>query len=222
MEAAVEAAEVARGHPLLFAHKVLLQQVPFFSCSTSGRFAAATPPPDVAAAAHAAFGESRWGAGKACSSAVHAPPASPCSFVDMTGFLDDGLSWASVERVVRHIYGGEGDGFIDALVQEDPAAVTEVVVAAERLGVGGLVKLCERALVGILELPSSSSAAAASSSVEGGGAAAAETAPGDGRGAQAIANAAQLQDFARQFNLRKLECHCSEILQAAAAAEAVV
>ena len=174
---------------LLFAHKTLLQHVDFFSCNFSGRFGISTPPSDVSIAAAAAFNDAR--PSKELQ-AVDLPV-----FVDMTSFLDDGLSWASLQRVVRFCYGGNGDGILESLAREDPSALTELLAAAERIGVEPLVKLCEHALVGVLDTP------ALGVSVSGGG---------KDEQIIAIANTKRLQGFARQFNLRKLEIHCIEVL----------
>ena len=62
--------------------------------------------------------------------------------IDVSGLVRDGLSLPILARVLTFVYTG-GPG----AVPQDPSLTTELAAAAERLGVGGLVKLCERRLV---------------------------------------------------------------------------
>jgi len=68
--------------------------------------------------------------------------------VDISGFIEDGIQLSTLQRVVTFIYTGSEEFCIP---KEDPGLVSELVVAAERIGVLQLVRLCEKHLVAFVQ-----------------------------------------------------------------------
>ena len=102
--------------------------------------------------------------------------------VDIDGFTKDGVSIEIFRKLLDFIYTGSED-----VIPESPNDITELVVAAERVGVTQLVRLCERDLIVFL-----------ANDTEG--------------NENCNENARALSDFARAYNLRRLARHIDATL----------
>uniref|UniRef100_A0A7S2RRK5 BTB domain-containing protein n=1 Tax=Rhizochromulina marina TaxID=1034831 RepID=A0A7S2RRK5_9STRA len=85
--------------------------------------------------------------GKFKTSVVHLSPHQVVQVVDISGLIADGIQLSTFKRVIRFIYSGSPS----VIPVDDPTLVTELVVAAERLGVAQLVLQCEKLLVNFLQ-----------------------------------------------------------------------
>jgi len=146
---------------VLMAHKCVLAKIPFFKALLSDTWREGQRADGFEAGEGAATTES-----------------SPVAEVDITGFTKDGVRIEIFSMLLDFIYTGS-----ESVIPESPNDITELVVAAERVGVTQLVRLCERDLIVFL---------------------ANDTESND--------NSRALSDFARAFNLRRLARHIDAVM----------
>lgn len=76
-------------------------------------------------------------------------PKEGISYVDMAGLVrDEGIQLPTLQAVFQFFYTGSES----VVPVDDPTAITELLVVAERFGIQKLVRICERHLIGFISL----------------------------------------------------------------------